>query len=119
MKKNLGGPKLDLKLGFLPFSQVASLVILDIAQGCSLGQCLTSSRVETSKKKNKKNKKNRNPNWGRNDLFYSNVIDIHSNLLVLVLKEDLRAIHYQRPLEYLEKHLLLHDVHQINYIFCM
>ena len=30
--------------------KVASLVFLDIAQDCSLGQCLTSSRAETSKK---------------------------------------------------------------------
>ena len=39
-------PKSDLTLGFLPFSQVLSLVFLDIAQDCSLGQCLTSSRAE-------------------------------------------------------------------------
>ena len=30
-----------------------SLVFLDIAQNCSLGQCLTSSRATTSKKKKK------------------------------------------------------------------
>ena len=45
-----------------------SLVFLDIAQNCSLGQCLTSSRVTTSKKKKKSG-------WGRNDIFYSNVVE--------------------------------------------
>ena len=44
-----GGPKLGPKL-FLPFSQVASLYFLDIAQDCSLGQRLASSRAETFKK---------------------------------------------------------------------
>ena len=43
----------------------ASLVFLDIAQDCSLGKCLISSRAETSTKKIKN---------GRNDLFYSNVV---------------------------------------------
>ena len=49
-----------------------SLVFLDIAQNCSLGQCLTSSRAKTSKKKKKKKKKS---GWGRNDIFYSNVVE--------------------------------------------
>ena len=35
---------------FWLFLKFASLVFLDIAQDCSLGQCLTSSRAETSKK---------------------------------------------------------------------
>ena len=39
----------------------------DIAQDCSLGQCLTSSRAETSKKKFC------GPNWGLHNLFYSSV----------------------------------------------
>ena len=45
MEEIWGGLKLGLKLGFLSFSQdwIASLYFLDIAQGCSLGQCLTSS----------------------------------------------------------------------------
>ena len=47
----------------------ASLVFLDIAQDCSLGKCLISSRAETSKKKQKKKQKQK-----RNDLFYSNVV---------------------------------------------
>ena len=41
------GPKLGLKWEFI---KVASLVFLDIAQYCSLGQCLTSDRAEISKK---------------------------------------------------------------------
>ena len=36
-----------MKKGFCHFLKVASLVFLDIAQDCSLGQCLTSSRAET------------------------------------------------------------------------
>ena len=44
------------------------LVFLDIEQDCSLGQCLTYSRTETSKKIC-------GPNWSRNDLFYSNVVE--------------------------------------------
>ena len=46
--KNFGGPKLGLKFRFLLF---ASLAFLDITQGCSLGECLTSRRAEASKKK--------------------------------------------------------------------
>ena len=43
-------------------------------------------------------------------------LSVHSNLLVLVLKGDLRAIHYQRPLKY----LLLHDLHQNElYMLCL
>ena len=36
--------------GFCHFLKCASLVCLDIAQDCSLLQCLTSSRAEISKK---------------------------------------------------------------------
>ena len=46
--KSFRGPRLGL--GFSHFLKVASLYFLDIAQDCSLGQCLTSSRAETSKK---------------------------------------------------------------------
>ena len=55
--KKIGGPKLGPKFGFLPFSQscIIRLVFLDIAQDCSLGQCLSSSKAEISKKKKKKN----------------------------------------------------------------
>ena len=55
-----GAPKLGPKFGFLPFSQscIIRLVFLDIAQDCSLGQCLSSSKAEISKKKKKKKK-----NW--------------------------------------------------------
>ena len=45
----LGGPKLSMRLGFLPFLKVAPLVLPEIAQDYSLGQCLPSSRAETSK----------------------------------------------------------------------
>ena len=38
---------------FCHFLKVASLVFFDIAQDCSLRQCLTSSRPKTSKKKKK------------------------------------------------------------------
>ena len=50
MKNFFGCRKLGPNLGFLSFSQVASLVFLDIAQDCSLGQFLRSSRAETSKR---------------------------------------------------------------------
>ena len=53
---------MDPKLGFLRFFKFASLVFLDIAQDCSLGQCLTS-RAETFKKF-----------FGPNDLFCSHVV---------------------------------------------
>ena len=73
--KKIGGPKLGPKFGFLPFSQscIIRLVFLDIAQDCSLGQCLSSSKAEISKKKKKKKKKIESK--VRNDLFYSNVVD--------------------------------------------
>ena len=51
MKKNYGGLKFGPKFGFWNFLKVALLVFLDIAQDCSLGQCLKSSRAGTSKKK--------------------------------------------------------------------
>ena len=45
------GKKLGTQIG----SEIMVFAIfLDIAQDCSLGQCLTSSRAETSKKKKKK-----------------------------------------------------------------
>ena len=39
-----------LELGFCYFLEIAFLVFLDIVLDCSLGQCLTSNRAETSKK---------------------------------------------------------------------
>ena len=39
--------ELGPQLGFSPFLKLASLVFLDIAQDCSLGQFLTSIRAET------------------------------------------------------------------------
>ena len=47
----LRGAKLGPKLGFHYFLEFASLVFLDIAQGCSLGKCLTSNRAEAHTKK--------------------------------------------------------------------
>ena len=51
MEKISGAPKWVQHYGFCHFLKVTSLVFLDIAQDCSLGQSLTSSRAETSKKK--------------------------------------------------------------------
>ena len=48
MKKNLEAPNWVQDEGFWHFLKVASLVFLDIAQDCSLGQCLTSRGAETS-----------------------------------------------------------------------
>ena len=60
---------------FCHFAKFDSLVILDIAQDCSLGERLTSSTAETSK-----SGVNCGINWGRNDIFYSNVIERPINL---------------------------------------
>ena len=52
--KEVWSPRLGLKCEFLPFSQGCIIFFFffffDIGQDCSLGQCLTSSRAETSKK---------------------------------------------------------------------
>ena len=45
-----GGAKLGSKLEFLPFPQGCIISFLDIAHDYNLGQCLISSRAETSKK---------------------------------------------------------------------
>ena len=50
MKNVLRAPNWVPNYGFCNFLKVALLVFIDIAQDCSLGQCLTSSRAETSKK---------------------------------------------------------------------
>ena len=47
-EEDVGVPKLGPKLELLLFSQGGIIIFLDIAQDCSLGQCLTSSRAETS-----------------------------------------------------------------------
>ena len=74
--KKIGGPKLGPKFGFLPFSQscIIRLVFLDIAQDCSLGQCLSSSKAEISKKKLSRN----------SEMIFSILMlsIIHSELLV-------------------------------------
>ena len=66
MEKIWGVPNSVQNEGFCYFLKAALLVFLDIAQNCSLKQCVTSSRAETSIKHFS------GPNWGRNDLFYSN-----------------------------------------------
>ena len=73
--KKFGCPKLGPK--FCHFLKVASLVFLDIAQSCSLEQCLTSSRTETSKEKKC------GTNWLHSD---SNVVECPLKLDSLVLK---------------------------------
>ena len=71
MKNNFGAPKWVLLVRFFcHFLKLASLIFLDIARDCSLVECLTSSRAKTLKKK-----KNRGSNLGRNDLFYSSVVE--------------------------------------------
>ena len=67
MNKNFGVPNWVRNYGFYSFVKVALLFFLNIAQDCSLGQCQTS-RVKTSKKKIG------DPNRGRNDISYSNVV---------------------------------------------
>ena len=47
--KKIAGPKLGKKIGFSNFLEITSLIFLDIAQDCSLGQFLTSYRAEISK----------------------------------------------------------------------
>ena len=71
-KKKIGDPNLGLMgqnwtQNFCYFLKVASLVFLDIARDCSLEQCVTSSRAETSQKIFC------GPIWVQSDLFYSNV----------------------------------------------
>ena len=69
MEKILSPPNSIENLGFCHFLKAVSLVFLDIAQDCSLEQCVTSSRAETSIKHFS------GPNWGQNDLFYSNAVE--------------------------------------------
>ena len=78
MKKVLG-PQVGSKIRVFAIFKVAPLVFLNITQGCSLGQFLTSSRAETS------------PNCGRNDLFYSIVVKRSLNLLALFHVESVFA----------------------------
>ena len=57
--------------------KVTLLVFLDIAQDCSLGQYLTSSRAKTLKKKKKIG--------GENDLSYSNPVERPLKLACFIL----------------------------------
>ena len=60
---------MDPKLGFSSFFHDCIISFPDIAQDCSLVQCLTSSRAETSKKCFCA------PNRDQNYLFHSNVVE--------------------------------------------
>ena len=79
MKKFWGVQNCAQSQGFHHFLKFASLVFLDIAQDCSLGQCLKSSRAETLK-----NKKYSNfCNFFSSFLHFSlnNLLQIHLKLL--------------------------------------
>ena len=84
MKKNLGTkigqnrPKSGWKSVFCCFLKCGSLVFLNISQDCSLRQCLTSSRVKTSRTKFC------GPNLGQIIFSILMLLSIHSNLLVLL-----------------------------------
>ena len=70
--------EIDLCIGFCHFLKVPSLVFPDIAEDCILGQCLTVSRAETSKKKKKIEGK-----IGVEMIFsILMLLSFHSNLLV-------------------------------------
>ena len=69
--------------GFCHFLKFVSLVFLDIAQDCSLGQYLTSSRSETSKITYDPNQGLTCPNWDQNDIYVVMLLGVQSNLLVL------------------------------------
>ena len=76
---------------FCHFHKFGFLVFLEIAYNDSLQQCITSSRdkihkkffgaqiwakgARTSSRAETSEKKNCGPNWDRSDLFYSNVIE--------------------------------------------
>ena len=72
--------EIDLCIGFCHFLKVPSLVFPDIAEDCILGQCLTVSRAETSKKKKKKKIEGK---IGAEMIFsILMLLSFHSNLLV-------------------------------------
>ena len=48
-EKKIQGQQSGSEIKVCHFLKIASLVFIDIAQACNLGQCLTSSRAETSK----------------------------------------------------------------------
>ena len=77
------------KLGvFCCFLKVASLFFLDIAQDCSLGQYLTSSKAITSKKTFC------GPNWRQNDLFNDAEFWLKLPFLFLVFIEEISFKHF-------------------------
>ena len=80
-KKKIRGPKLGQtgqnrvqNQGFSHFLKVASLVLFDIAEDCSLEQCLTSGGTENKKK------------FVEAEMIFSiMLLSVHSNLLVFFL----------------------------------
>ena len=102
------GPQIGFEIRFFcHFLKVASLVFLNIAHSCSFEQCLTSSRAETSKKKIW------SPNWGWNDLFYSNVVKRQTCLFLKSLKRFCENA-YIKSVNALE---LLRDIALRNILF--
>ena len=77
MEKISGVPNWIQNKGFCPYLKFVSLVFLNIAQDCSLGQWLTSSRVESSK--------NNIVTQIVGEMIFSVLMSssIHSNLLVI------------------------------------
>ena len=74
MEKISGGPNWVRNEDFCRFLRVASY-FLDIAQDCSLRQCLTSSRAEISEKTYG------DRNWGRKIFSILMFSTVHSKLL--------------------------------------
>ena len=77
MEKISGVPNWIQNKGFCPYLKFVSLVFLNIAQDCSLGQWITSSRVESSK--------NNIVTQIVGEMIFSVLMSssIHSNLLVI------------------------------------
>ena len=73
--------------GFCHFLKFASLLFLDIVQDCGLGQFLTSSRDRTSKSTICGLTQDLiGQNQGRNDIFYSNIVECPVKLACLFRK---------------------------------
>ena len=86
-KKTFGAQNCARNQGFCHFLKFASLLFLDIVQDCSLGQCLTSSRDRTSKITICGLTQDLiGQNQGRNDIFYSNIVECPVKLACLFRK---------------------------------
>ena len=81
MKKLSGSQNWIRNQGFCHFLKVTLLVFLDIAQDCSLGQCVTSIRAKPLKKK----KKNMAQIGAETICSILMLSSVHSNLLVSVI----------------------------------